>query len=61
MRLAAPIAAALVTGGRAVLSGIKDDEVQDVLAAYRRCNMRLQWQATEKNWAAVVLARDRTA
>jgi ribosomal protein L11 methylase PrmA len=60
MRLAATIAGALKTGGRAVLSGIETDEVEDVLTAYRRCNMHLQWQATEKNWAAVVLTRVRT-
>jgi ribosomal protein L11 methyltransferase len=60
-RLAAPIADALKAGGRVVLSGIKDDEVEEALAAYRRCGMRLQWQAAEKNWAAVVLTRLRTA
>jgi ribosomal protein L11 methyltransferase len=60
-RLSAALAAAVQNDGWAVLAGIRCGEVDDLLAAYGRCNLACRWQATEKNWAAVALTPVRKA
>jgi ribosomal protein L11 methylase PrmA len=41
-----------------IVSGIVDDDLQDVAAAYGRAGLTLAAQAVRRSWAAAVLVRD---
>ena len=42
--------------GMVVISGIKTDEVTDVLNSYSGKGFRCTWEAVEKDWVGVVFA-----
>jgi ribosomal protein L11 methyltransferase len=55
--LAAPIAARLAPGGRAIVSGLLPGQANAALAAYRRCGLRLERRILLAGWATLLLAR----
>jgi ribosomal protein L11 methyltransferase len=57
LRLAAPMAARLAPGGRAIVSGLLPGQVNAALAAYRRCGLKLERRVVLAGWATLVLAR----
>ncbi|MFZ0241899.1 MAG: 50S ribosomal protein L11 methyltransferase [Desulfobacterales bacterium] len=55
MRLCGTLVAHLARAGLLVFSGIKNDELDDVMALYGEKGFVCRWQATEKGWVALVL------
>jgi ribosomal protein L11 methyltransferase len=53
-RLCSVMAERLAEGGSAVVSGVKADEVSDLLNVFARHNFRCIWEALEKDWAGLV-------
>jgi ribosomal protein L11 methylase PrmA len=43
--------------GAVVVSGIKSDEVEDLLEGFTRNGFQCTWKAVEKGWAGMVLSR----
>lgn len=56
-RLSARIAQLTRTGGVLIVSGIKPDEVSDIIRVYAQHRFECIWKAHEKNWTGLVLAR----
>lgn len=56
-RLSARIAQLTRTGGVLIVSGIKIDEVSDIIRVYAQHCFECIWKAHEKDWAGLVLAR----
>jgi len=54
--IAADLAAALEPGGTAVLSGILDEEAEQVIAAYHDAGLRLSRRHDLNEWSALVLS-----
>jgi ribosomal protein L11 methyltransferase len=44
-------------GGTLILSGIKNDEVDDLLEVYTKCRYKYLWSADELGWTGVVLEK----
>jgi ribosomal protein L11 methyltransferase len=55
--LAAPMAARLAPGGRAIVSGLLPGQANAALAAYRRCGLTLERRIVLAGWATLLLAR----
>jgi len=55
--LAAPMAARLAPGGRAIVSGLLPGQANAALAAYRRCGLKLERRVVLAGWATLLLAR----
>jgi ribosomal protein L11 methyltransferase len=55
--LAAPLAARLAPGGRAIVSGLLAGQANAALAAYRRCGLTLERRIVLAGWATLMLAR----
>ncbi|MFC1488728.1 50S ribosomal protein L11 methyltransferase [Thermodesulfobacteriota bacterium] len=56
-RLCSVMAERLAEGGSAVVSGVKTEEVSDLLSVFTRRNFRCIWEATEKDWTGLVFVR----
>jgi len=54
-RMARSLAAHLAPGGTVILAGLLVSQVPGVLAAHRRCGLRLQHVLREGDWATMVL------
>jgi len=57
LTLAAPMAARLAPGGRAIVSGLLPGQVNAALTAYRRCGLKLERRIVLAGWATLLLAR----
>jgi len=55
--MARDLAVNLTPGGTAVLSGVHADQARWVLAAHRRCGLRLERLIGEGVWTTLVLRR----
>ena len=55
--MARPLAAHLTPGGTAILSGLLRSQAQAVIAAHRRCGLRLETTLYEGPWATLVMLR----
>jgi ribosomal protein L11 methyltransferase len=44
-------------GGVLILSGIKNDEVADLLEVYTKCRFKCLWSVDELGWTGVVLEK----
>ncbi|HKF62391.1 MAG TPA: 50S ribosomal protein L11 methyltransferase [Dongiaceae bacterium] len=60
IRLAPGLARNLAPGGRAILSGLMTDQVSDVLAAYRRQGLVLEFDRHRDDWSVLLLRKPRT-
>lgn len=56
--MAAEIADALAPGGIAVLSGLLEEQVPEILARYQQHGLSLRQQLLRDDWAALILAAD---
>jgi len=56
-RLCSVMAERLAEGGSTVVSGVKADEVSDLLDVFARQNFRCTWEALEKDWAGLLLTK----
>ncbi len=54
-RMARALAAHLAPGGTAILAGLLDEQARAVLAAHRRCGLRLDFSLQEGRWTTLVL------
>jgi ribosomal protein L11 methyltransferase len=57
LTFAAPLAARLAPGGRAIVSGLLPGQANAALAAYRRCGLVLERRIVLAGWATLLLAR----
>ena len=57
VRLCSHISEITEQPGRVVLSGIKTDEVTDILDIYTREGFRCAWKAVEKEWVGMVFVK----
>jgi ribosomal protein L11 methyltransferase len=55
--LCSVMAERLAEGGSTVVSGVKANEVSDLLDVFARYNFRCTWEATEKGWVGLVFVR----
>jgi ribosomal protein L11 methyltransferase len=55
--LAAPLAARLAPGGRAIVSGLLPGQANAALAAYRRCGLKLERRIVLAGWVTLLLGR----
>ena len=55
--MARPLAAHLAPGGMAILSGLLRGQARAVIAAHRRCGLRLETAVEEGAWTTVVVRR----
>jgi ribosomal protein L11 methyltransferase len=55
--LAAPIAARLAPGGRAIVSGLLPGQAKAALVAYRRCGLALERRIVLAGWVTLLFAR----
>ena len=60
IRLAPALARNLAPGGRAVLSGLMTDQVPEVLEAYRRQGLALEFERHRDDWSVLLLRKPRT-
>jgi len=56
-RLSYMIAEKTEQGGIVVISGVRTDEIPNLLKVYGRRHFRCAWEKTEKGWAGLVLVR----
>ena len=56
-RLSSMIAEKTELGGAVVISGIRTDEVYNLLKAYGKRHFRCVWEKTEKGWVGLVLVK----
>ena len=59
VRLCSHISEITEQPGRVVLSGIKTDEVTDILDTYTRNGFTCAWKAVEKEWVGMVFVKSR--
>ncbi len=57
-RLCSHIAGITQNKGTVVVSGIKSNEVEDLLEAFARSGFQCTWKAEEKGWVGMVLKKD---
>ena len=57
MRLCSHIAGITQQKGAVVVSGIKSDEVEDLMEGFTRSGFQCTWKAVEKGWAGIVLTQ----
>ncbi|MBI5590231.1 MAG: 50S ribosomal protein L11 methyltransferase [Deltaproteobacteria bacterium] len=56
-RLCPYIASHIHENGAAILSGIREDEVQELKSIYAGLNLECRWEAMDNRWAGLVLSK----
>lgn len=56
-RLSGPVGQRVEKTGMIVVSGVKADEVSDLLNDFRKMNFKCLWKAFESDWAGMVFSR----
>ena len=58
MRLCRSFSERIVENGLVILSGIKINEINDLMEIYTKNRFRCRWREIEQGWAGVVLKKD---
>ncbi len=56
-RLCPYIASHIPENGAAILSGIREEEAEEIKSIYAKLNLECRWEATENRWAGLVLVK----